>query len=272
MDKTFLIASTFFEVAKKGFKRGQYNPIARAFNIGGQYDVLIAITFSVMTVEAFLNELVILSKEREEPDAQSLFSSLNELSISKKLIKKPIEDRLIMASYCTSDTPIVKGNGIYQDFKLLIDIRNRIVHLLAGDTVDDGLRREHSQILTQLKNYGIISVNQSIVLHNEEEDDSITNLMHLPFISLVATEEVAKWSYMVVSKVILSFVDGMRESPFKNCLKDYTNGRFQELSQNDLDELLELRKIFRKFDCWTSDDFLTKIRKKELIVSIPTDG
>jgi hypothetical protein len=95
--------------------------------------------------------------------------------------------------------------------------------------------------------------------------------MYLPFISLVTTEDVVKWSYEVVSKVIVSFVDGMRESPFKNCLKDYTNGRFQELSQNDLDELLELRKIVNKFQCQTSDDFLAKIRKKELIVSIPTD-
>jgi len=270
MAKPFLSASNLFEVAKKGFTRGQYNPIAKAINMGGQYDALVAITFSIMTVEAFLGELIMLSRDREEADAQSLFSSLNKL--------KSIEDRLFHASCSTSDTLFIKGNGIYQDFKLLFDIRGAIIHLWAGDTMDDGLIKRHTQILTQLRSRGISSVNQSIGIHKEAEDftkeaedDQTIDLMCLPFISSVATEDVAKWSYKVVSKVIVSFVEGMRESPFKNCLKDYTNGRFQELSQNDLDELLELRKIFVKFQCWTSDDFLTKIRKKELIVSIPTD-
>jgi len=270
MAKPFLSASKFFEVAKKGFTGGQYKPLAKAFKLGGQYDALVAITFSVMTVEAFLGELIVLSRDREEADAQSLANSIRE--------KMSIEDKLFNASCSTSDTPLVKGKVIFQDFKLLVDTRAAIVHLWAGDSMDDGLIERHTKILKQLRSRGIISVNQSIGIHKEAEDftkeaedDQTIDLMCLPFISLVTTEGVAKWSYEVVSKVIMSFVDGMRESPFKNCLKDYTNGRFQELSQNDLDELLELRKIVNKFQCQTSDDFLAKIRKKELIVSIPTD-
>ena len=270
MAKPFLSASNLFEVAKKGYTRGQYNSLAKARNLGGQYEALVAITFSVMTIEAFLDELIALSRDRGEPDAQALFSSLNGL--------KSIKDRLFHASCSTSDTPLVRGNTIFQDFKLLVDTRDAIVHLWAGDTMDDGLIERHTKILGRLRSRGISSVNQSIGIHKEDEDftkeaedDQTIDLMCLPFISSVATEDVAKWSYKVVSKVIASFVDGMRESSFKNCLKDYTNGRFQEPSQNDLDELLELKKIFFKFNCWTSDDFLSKIRKKELIVSIPPD-
>jgi hypothetical protein len=270
MAKPFLNASKFFEVAKKGFIGGQYNPFAKAIKLGGQYDALVAITFSVMTVEAFLGELIALSRDREESDAQSLANSIRE--------RMSIEEKLFNASCITSDTPLVKGIGTYQDFKLLVQIRDAIVHPWAGDTIDDGLIERHAKILRQLRSRRISSVKQSVSIHKEDEDftkeaedDQTIDLMCLPFISSVATEDVAKWSYKVVSNVIVSFVDNMRESPFKNCLKDYTNGRFQEPSQNDLDELFELGKIFLKFNCWTSDDFLAKIRKKELIVSIPTD-
>jgi hypothetical protein len=276
MAQPFLMAYKFFEVAKKGFTRAQYNPWAKALNYGGQYDVLVAITFSVMTVEAFLNELIELSRDREEPDAQSLFSLLTQTDLNRK--QKQLEDRLFRASSCNSDILIAKGNGIHQQFKLLVDIRNAIVHLLAGDALDDGLKQKHKTILEQLKKYKISSVNQSIYLHKEDEDltrepeyNSIIDPTHLSFITLIATEDVAKWSYKVVSEVITAFVDGMGESTFKIFLKDCTNGRFQEPSQNDLDELLELQRIFVKFKCCTSDDFLAKVRKQELIVSIPTD-
>ncbi|WP_434686324.1 hypothetical protein [Pseudanabaena minima] len=271
MDNLILSAEKLFEIAQSAYQRSRYQK--PNFADGGQNDAIIAITFSVMTVEAFLNELIELAKDRDDLEAQSLFSVIEPLLQARE----SIEIRLLQASCSTSDTPFDNGRLPFQSFNLLVRVRNRLVHLLAGDKITDGLIEEHQTILSSLKSHRVIIADHKIPINRDDEglmekygailSDQEINSISLPFIYAVATQSVAKWSCQVASTVITTFINNMRDSPFKSLLQQYSQS-FQIIPDN-LQELLEWHKIITSFGCSNADEFISKIRNKQLIVSLP---
>ncbi len=266
-----LSAGKFLEIAQSAYQRSRYQK--PSFADGGQDDAIIAVTFSVMAVEAFLNELVELARDREESEAQSLLSTIEQLSQDRK----EIETRLLKASISTSDTPFNKGRLPFQSFNLLVRVRNRLIHLLAGDTITDGLRQEHIDILSALKSHKVIVADLQIPIDREQTQimekygailsDLTIQSIPLPFIYAVSTQSVAEWSCKVASDIIITFIRDMRDSPFKNLLQQYSTS-FQPRPDNIL-ELVEWHKMIMSLGCSTSDEFISKIRNKKLIVSLP---
>jgi len=276
MDNVMLSAGKFIEIAQSAYQRSRYQKLN--FADGGQDDAIIAVIFSVMAVEAFLNELVELARDREEAEAQSLFSTIEPLLQTNERI----ETRLFQASCSTSVIPFNKGGLPFQDFKILVGVRNRLVHLFAGDTITDGFIEKHKTILdalNTLKKRGVIVADLQIPIDREQTQimekystilsDPTIHSIPLPFIYAVSTQSVAEWSCKVASEIITTFIHDMRDSPFKNLLQQYSIS-FQ-LKPDNIPELLEWHKIINSFDCSTSDEFMSKIRNKELIVSLPKD-
>ncbi|MEE3718316.1 hypothetical protein V2H45_16370 [Tumidithrix elongata RA019] len=271
MADTYLSAPKIFEIAKSSYQRVIYQ--TPESTDGGKDDATIAILFSAMTVEVFLNELIELARDREESDAKSLFS------VCKPLLEahKELETRLFEASRSTSDTPFVKGNQPFQDFNLLVRVRNRIVHLLAGDTPTNGLIREHVKILSDLRSRKLIVDDRQVLINREQEgliekyksllSDQEINSIPVPFLYSVSTNSVAEWSLKVASEIITSFVNTMRDSGFKNHLQQHV--KFFQIEPDNLSDLQEWYKMILKFGCSTSNEFIEKIRKKELVVSFP---
>lgn len=270
MDNIILSATKFFEIAQSAYQRARYQNLN--FADGGQNDAIIAVTFSVMAVEAFLNELIELAREREESEANSLCQIEPLLKSWEK-----IETRLFSASCSTSDTPFQKDRRPFQDFNLLVRVRNRLVHLLAGDKITDGLIEEHQKILSALKSHGVTIADQEIHFDRDDEEligkygailsDQEINSIPLPFIYAVATQSVAEWSCQVASTIITTFINNMRDSSFKSLLLQYSNS-FQIIPDNS-EELLKFYKIIASFGCSNPDEFISKIRNKELIISLP---
>ena len=270
MDNIILSAPRFFEIAQSTYQRARYQNLN--FADGGQNDAIIAVTFSVMSVEAFLNELIELAKEREESEAKSLCQI-------EPLLKswEGIETILLSASSSTSDTPFQRDRQPFQDFNLLVRVRNRLVHLLAGDKITDGLRDEHQKILSALKSHGVTIADQNIHIDRDDQElmgkygdilsDQEVNSIPLPFIYAVATQSVAEWSCQVASTIITTFINNMRNSSFKSLLQQYSKS-FQIIPDN-VEELLELYKIIASFGCSNTDEFISKVRNKELIISLP---
>ena len=190
MDNIILNAEKLFEIAQSAYQRSKYQK--PNFADGGQNDAIIAITFSVMTVEAFLNELIELAKDRDDLEAKSLFSVIEPLLQARE----SIEIRLLQASCSTSDTPFDNGRLPFQSFNLLVRVRNRIVHLLAGDTITDGLIKEHQKILSALKSHGVIVDEQQVSIDRKQEiliekyggilADQKINSINLPFVYAIA--------------------------------------------------------------------------------------
>jgi len=139
------------------------------------------------------------------------------------------------------------------------------------------LRQEHIDILSALKSHKVIVADLQIPIDREQTQimekygailsDLTIQSIPLPFIYAVSTQSVAEWSYKVASEIITTFIHDMRDSPFKNLLQQYSTS-FQPRPDN-IPELVEWHKMIMSFGCSTSDEFISKIRNKKLIVSLP---
>lgn len=255
MTDTVLSAAILFEKAKAFYRFSQYRQISA--KSPDQDEALAVIVFSAFSAEAFLNELPEIANARREEDAIALVKRMRPLVQEKA----PTEDKLFEASQCTSDVPLEKGKVPFQNFRLLIKLRDRIVHLKAGDNLQS-LNEEHQKILTNLKNAGL-SVDKLVKGINPSEDS------YLPFVMTVSTQHVAKWSCNVVAVTLNKLTDNMRESDFKRLLKSYTNQHFQPLPDELPLDLLNWHKMIHSVGCTNLDELLQKLRKGELIIQKP---
>ena len=252
MSGVILSAGKLFSKAKSFYKSSQYKQINP--KECDQSDSLAAIVFAALSVEAFLNELPALANQREEEDAKNLVHVIRPLINNKK----ETLEKLFEASKWTSDKPLEKGIRPYQDVKLLIDLRNRIVHLKAGDTIS-GRTREHQGIINRLKNAGVSIDSYTINLENDDE-------FHFPFIALISTQAVAEWSCNVAANIVNHLILGMRESAFKQLLKSYTD-MFEPICEVPTPELVKWHTMIFNHGCNNLDEFLEKIKNGHLIVT-----
>jgi hypothetical protein len=101
----------------------------------GQWDALVAIVFSAMTLEAFINEFgdlaaSPLASSPENPASINMAgTALKELAKSRA----PVQLKYLWAKWILSGQQYDKGIQPYQDFKILIDVRNEIVHIKRLD-------------------------------------------------------------------------------------------------------------------------------------------
>ena len=251
-DVIILSAGTLFSKAKLFYKSSQYKHLSKDYD---QSDALAAIVFSALSIEAFLNELPALANQRVEEDAQNLVRAIQPLIDNKK----ETLEKLFEASRCTSDTPLNKGVRPYQDVKLLIDLRNRIVHLKAGDTLS-GRAEAHQKILERLQNEGV-SIDTSTIKAENSDDE-----FHFPFITLISIQSVAEWSCNVAANIINHVILGMRESAFKQLLKSYTD-MFEPIREVPTTELVKWHTMIFNHGCNNLDEFLEKIKNGQLVVT-----
>ena len=98
-------------------------------SLGGpkaQSEALIAVVFAFMTLEAFINELADFANENPPDSSLAAFGSLiNDLNDSREA---SISMRFQFARWILSKEPFDKGGQPYQDFQLLIKLRNTIIH------------------------------------------------------------------------------------------------------------------------------------------------
>jgi hypothetical protein len=100
-----------------------------------QWDALVAILFSAMTLEAFINEFGDLAASHlasplENPASIKMTgTALNELEKGQARVQL----KYLLAKWILSGQQYDKGSQQYQDFETLIDIRNEIVHIKRLD-------------------------------------------------------------------------------------------------------------------------------------------
>src|ERR1700730_13116987 len=129
MSATMLNAGLLFNHAKNACERIAETPGLR---IGGQTDALTAIVFAAASLEAFIYEFTDLVNQLDvEPGAHfTAFASLME-ELEKS--RASIESKFSLGRWVFAAAPYDKGALPYQDFALLIDLRNALIHLRALD-------------------------------------------------------------------------------------------------------------------------------------------
>ena len=96
-------------------------------------DALIAIVLSVTTAECFINELAELVRLDYEGISRQFLSN-EKLEFLEKFDLEEKGRGRILKKYCVaalalSGDELIKDKNPYQDFKLLVDVRNCIIHL-----------------------------------------------------------------------------------------------------------------------------------------------
>jgi hypothetical protein len=141
-------AGQIFDIAKKAYNKS----ISQTQQNKPTDDALVAIIFAVSTLEAVLSEVIYMAKSfaKMSPKIDMFADFLNKLDDAHASLK----DKYFLAHWLLCDKKLNRGAKLYQDFSLLIDIRNALVHL-KPDKVS--VNKQIDNLLKELKNRHLLS-------------------------------------------------------------------------------------------------------------------
>ena len=173
---------------------------------GGQQPALVSIVFSVVALEAFFNEATELAldskkyKPNLEPQSVSVFA---EVMTDAEGSHATLESKFTLANWILAGKKLDRGTQPYQDFALLIRLRNDLVHFKAGDTFDQNATPEeiHKDLVARFKSKNILA---------ENIERSFGS-----WIFLVQTKAVAEWSCKTAAQMVADFCSTVPHSGFQ---------------------------------------------------------
>lgn len=151
-----------------------------------------AIVFAFIALESFMNELSDFAGEGTMGPSLAIFSSLME---DLEQAKASIEVRFQFAKWILSKESYDKGKVPYQDFALLVKLRNAIIHLRADKTLT-GPGNDVPQppkFLETLRQKGLVQEYPSNVAAS--------------FLTKISTPQMARWACDTVVAMVKSIVD-----------------------------------------------------------------
>jgi len=172
-----------------------------------------AIVFAALSLEAFINELVqaaeIAGKRVELSDElPPTVAAVGKILPGVEQNRGQIELKLQLLSTLLSGQPYAKGDTVFQNFDILVSLRNALAHYKSLDTVvydpSAGL------LYLETKNEGILKRLRGGSWISSESGN--------PFMAQIATLTVAQRSCNAASELVKSLVDKLPESEFKNAI------------------------------------------------------
>ena len=166
-------------------------------------DPLIAVVFSVAALQAFVSEVAELARGSDEPKVRRLGEVLEEVEDCQGRFSL----KVLLVSIILSGESYDKGKQPWQDFQLLVELRNDLVHLRPLDEERPVTRTnagivtlsydvEHPRILDKLRP-------KNILLVGDAQESWVTQVM---------TPAVAQWACNTASKMVKSVADVMPPS------------------------------------------------------------
>jgi hypothetical protein len=174
---------------------------------GGQKPALISIVFSVVSLEAFMNELTELALDTKnyppqtDPPAISVFGDcMSEAEGSHA----SLQSKLLLGNWILSGERLDKGTQAYQDFSHLIHLRNTLLHFKANPAFEQSIPPEevHKELFNKFKNKNILA------------EDARGSAGTWTF--LFETKAVAEWSCRTAAQMIRDFCSRVPQSTVKS--------------------------------------------------------
>jgi len=202
-----------FGIARDAYERTKNGSLTKA---SGQRDAVVAVVFSAAALEAFINEVggiaegLIQRFVTQDPDSVKQYAALWK---EVERLQKSIAFEYLLASTAFSGQPYDKGTGPYQDFEILIKLRNALVHFEP----DHGeLSPGPPRIIQSLQSKNILAEPKG-----GENGQS--------WITLIMTREVARWACNTSADLVRSVLEFVPESILKKVLKRETARFFQPI-------------------------------------------
>jgi hypothetical protein len=173
---------------------------------GGRKSALISIVFSVVALEAFINELTELALDaynyplQVNPPAISVFGDCMTEAESSHA---SLQSKFLLGNWMLSGERLNKGTQTYQDFILLIHLRNTLLHFKANPAFEQSTPPEevHRELFNKFRNKNILAED------TQGSDGTWTFLFE--------TKAVAEWSCSTAAKMIRDFCLRVPQSTVK---------------------------------------------------------
>lgn len=178
---------------------------------GGQRPALVSIVFSVVSLEAFFNEITEAAHDslkyppNLEPQEVSVFA---QVMTDAESSRASLEAKFTFANWILARKQLDRGAQPYQDFALLMRLRNDLVHFKAGDAfeLDQTPEEIHKNLISRFKHKNILA------------DDM--QQMIVPWTYIIETKALAEWSCRTAASMVSEFCVGVPHTGvFKHTLE-----------------------------------------------------
>lgn len=201
----FTNAAPLFILAKKAYERTKD---ASSDRESGEIDALVAIVFSAAALEAFVNESVELA---ELGAASSGYYEPGPVTNFRRLLREVEESRgsiqlkFLLAKQTLTGHTYDKSALPYQDFDLLIELRNALVHLKPREKFEIDIGGKMSvtlpKIIQRLESKNILA-----------EFEPVENV---GWTQRITTRAVARWACNTAAQMVQSTLDCVPDSHLK---------------------------------------------------------
>ncbi len=199
-------SAALFDQAKRALQTIEDSAAAEREH--NQREAIAAIVFSAMTLEAFINEIgdLATSEMARGPDNPPSIATMGHVVGEVEEGRGTVQLKYQMAKLVLSGNTYDKGRQPYQDFRMLIDLRNALAHIKRLDIFEvspagiDPLTQP-PKVIGQLRSRGLLAdvsgVRQPVSWIEELE-------------SLVT----ARWACTAATEMIHSLIEAIPHSPF----------------------------------------------------------
>jgi predicted transcriptional regulator len=191
-----------------------------------QAPALVSIVFSVLTLEAFLNEMseMMIFPLPEKP---TVVTVLAEFLQDAERSHASLESKFALANWILSKKKFDRGVQPYQDFCLLVRLRNDLVHFRVNDVFEEEDYPEELKNDAGFKNEAVQlgNTHQNLINRFSGKNILAENMSgkKVSWTALVKTKAVAEWSCRTAAYMITDFCTKVPRS-----YKSWFISRFQK--------------------------------------------
>jgi hypothetical protein len=209
IDWTYLATHELFAIAKQAYRRCSGQPPG----LDSGQDALVAVLFSAATLEAFMSQAVHAAEQwaHLHPRIKAFADFLAELD--EREVGASLKAKYNMAHWVLCGQPFDKGRSPYQDFDLLVDLRNLVIHLKPDSTAAERTKK----LLRRLQSAHLIPVGLVPDLQTESPDNR-THWLHY-----ACNPVVAKWACTTAAEMIHAFWRGAQEQDVWHVFEHHAN-------------------------------------------------
>lgn len=213
----YINASGLFEQAIASYQAASKLP---RYSIEGRRETLASILYAVISAEAFINELHHLTRGWNKPDAFGWVKALVDLLEEAEKSRASLESKYQLAMFILSGEPFDRGAAPFQEFALLIAVRNLIVHAkplvatLSKNASGKYIWTE-PKIMVRLQSAGVVPVPDDLT---DLADHTSAQALSADVLGHISTEVTALWACTAAAGIVNGVLEAIPD-PFGATMK-----------------------------------------------------
>jgi hypothetical protein len=176
---------------------------------GGQLPALTSIVFSVISLEAFLNEMTESAEDNATMDYESEAAGVF-AHMMRDIETASLETKFIMSSWVFTGKSLSRATQPFQDFASLIALRNQLVHFKPSEIVAGPIVKTEE-------------VNKKRLKKLESKNILAPAMYQGSWVYHATTKAVAEWSCKTASEMVADFATKVPNGMWGTTVKGFAS-------------------------------------------------